>query len=185
MGGKFAIMASPFRSVFGKLEIRLDPWQPEFGPEFSGMVDASASAQDSVDAQLERPAATWGAVDPTGRLSATVDNFHRWRPPIGGTSDSEGRWAFPLWCIRLLRSGMRAAQQPGSVIRAIRHGTGLCTIANRSARRSDDSRLVPRPDIGACIGLNGELADGGLCPCPCTTASRVRIATPCRNKIAD
>lgn len=78
-------MAPPFRSIFGKLEIRLDPWQPEFGPEFAGIVDAPASEQGSVDAQFERPAATWGAVDPTGFLP----NPHRIYPEARWRSQSD------------------------------------------------------------------------------------------------
>lgn len=50
--------------VFGRLQVRLDPWQPEFGPEFAGIEEPLAEGLESVDIEIERTQADWGALDP-------------------------------------------------------------------------------------------------------------------------
>jgi hypothetical protein len=54
--------------VFGRLRVRLDPWQPEFGPEFGGIEEQMPEAPDSLDLEIERPADSWSAVEPGIRL---------------------------------------------------------------------------------------------------------------------
>src|SRR5579863_607019 len=49
---------------FGRLQVRLDPWQPEFGPEFGGIEEQMPEAPDSLDLEIERPAHSWSAVEP-------------------------------------------------------------------------------------------------------------------------
>lgn len=58
---------SPPFGVFGKLKVRLDPWQPEFGPEFGGIEEQSPESPESLDIELERSAQLWSGIDPGGR----------------------------------------------------------------------------------------------------------------------
>jgi hypothetical protein len=50
--------------VFGKLKVRLDPWQPEFGPEFAGVEDQTSESSLSLDVGLERSPQSWNGIDP-------------------------------------------------------------------------------------------------------------------------
>jgi hypothetical protein len=50
--------------TFGRLQVRLDPWQPEFGPEFAGIDEPALEAQESVDIEIERSQRDWKAIDP-------------------------------------------------------------------------------------------------------------------------
>ena len=52
------------KGVFGRLQVRLDPWQPEFGPEFAGFDEMAADGPESVDIELERPRDHWEPIDP-------------------------------------------------------------------------------------------------------------------------
>lgn len=53
--------------MFGKLKVRLDPWQPEFGPEFGGIEEQSPESPESLDIELERSSQLWSAIDPDVR----------------------------------------------------------------------------------------------------------------------
>lgn len=50
--------------VFGRLQVRLDPWQPEFGPEFGGMDEQAQETAESLDLEIERPTDSWSVIDP-------------------------------------------------------------------------------------------------------------------------
>jgi hypothetical protein len=50
---------TPPEGVFGSLQVRLDPWQPGFGPEFAGFDDMTQDGQESIDMDLERPRDRW------------------------------------------------------------------------------------------------------------------------------
>lgn len=68
VGDDSAAMEEAVQSVFGRLEVRLDPWQPEFGPEFAGMEDIVLNdAQAAVDIGVERPSGDWGSIEPGPR----------------------------------------------------------------------------------------------------------------------
>lgn len=52
-------------NAFGGLAVRIDPWQPEFGPEFAALDDAAPSgAHDTADIEIERPAVSWSPIPP-------------------------------------------------------------------------------------------------------------------------
>ncbi len=53
----------PSPRVFGRLQVRLDPWQPEFGPEFAGFDEVPPEGTESVDIEIERSSAGWGAIE--------------------------------------------------------------------------------------------------------------------------
>src|SRR6202034_426927 len=50
--------------VFGRLQVRLDPWHPEFGRELGGIEEQRPEAPDSLDMEIEQPADSWSAVEP-------------------------------------------------------------------------------------------------------------------------
>src|SRR5690349_20105966 len=56
-------LTAPSMGVFGRLQVRLDPWQPQFGPEFAGADESLADALETVDLELERSHADWTAID--------------------------------------------------------------------------------------------------------------------------
>src|SRR5262249_30670869 len=49
--------------IFGRLQVRLDPWQPEFGPEFAGIDEPASEGQVSVDIEIERSQREWKGID--------------------------------------------------------------------------------------------------------------------------
>ena len=66
------------KGVFGRLQVRLDPWQPEFGPEFAGFDEMAADGPESVDIELERPRDHWEPIDPDHQLAAETPRLvHR------------------------------------------------------------------------------------------------------------
>lgn len=53
--------------VFGKLQVRLDPWQPEFGAEFSLSEDQTAPGQEAAETDVELSSADWRPINPEKR----------------------------------------------------------------------------------------------------------------------
>ncbi|MCS7023997.1 MAG: hypothetical protein NZV14_04310 [Bryobacteraceae bacterium] len=54
----------PPSPTFGRLRIFLDPWQPEFGPEFSAFEEASEGEAETVDTERECDSKDWRPIDP-------------------------------------------------------------------------------------------------------------------------
>jgi uncharacterized protein len=53
--------------VFGTLKVRLDPWQPAFGPEFGGIDEQIPEGPESLDIEIERSSQSWSGIDPNTR----------------------------------------------------------------------------------------------------------------------
>lgn len=63
-----AASVTAHRPAFGRLEVRLDPWQPEFGPEFTGVDESVANGHEvDVEVEIERAVADWAPIDPGDR----------------------------------------------------------------------------------------------------------------------
>ena len=102
------------RRAFGKLQVRLDPWQPEFGPEFSGFDELSPDGQESVDIEIERSHGDWKAIDPDLHLPyehriRLIDGVRRLEARV--TANLEGRYsygafgAYSVGAVQLNREG--------------------------------------------------------------------------------
>ena len=50
--------------IFGRLQVRLDPWQPEFGAEFS-LGEDPAAALECTEIDIEHPPADWSPIQPS------------------------------------------------------------------------------------------------------------------------
>jgi hypothetical protein len=51
--------------TLGHIKLRLDPWEADFGPEFTGFDEASPEVSEKVDIEIETPLTKWGVLDPS------------------------------------------------------------------------------------------------------------------------
>lgn len=63
-------MTSTNRRAFGRAEVRLDPWQPEFGAEFSALGSVADESSENVDTEAEYAKADWRPLDGPAGLPA-------------------------------------------------------------------------------------------------------------------
>jgi hypothetical protein len=96
-------------NVFGRLALRLDPWQAEFGPEFSGLDDHSMDPGEDAELEIERKLAFWAPLDaePMDSLPADVwfiDGVRRLEARvIARIEDSFSHGAFGSYAVGAVR----------------------------------------------------------------------------------
>ena len=146
--------------VFGRLQVRLDPWQPEFGPEFAGAEESVAEGQESVDIEVERSQGDWGTIDPDLCWANEhpvwfIDGVRRLEARV--TAKLDGRYSYGAFgaygvgavklnsdraCFERSLTGrvfaLSSAEQPG---RGINVGRGLTYIPVRVEEAEPDAPI--------------------------------------------
>jgi hypothetical protein len=98
------------RAVFGPLQVRLDPWQPEFGPEFPGADQPTIEVQESVGS---RPRVRRGLEKGGGYAFEDGDEF-------GDFLDVVGAFAEFVRVVEIGEAGAGESGVPGDGIRSDR-----------------------------------------------------------------
>jgi uncharacterized protein len=144
--------------VFGKLKVRLDPWQPEFGPEFAGIEEQLPESPESLDIELERSPQSWGGIDPDVRAEPRepvwfIDGVRRLEARvIAKLNDQYSYGAFGAYAVgavqvnseqalfeRFLTGRMLALSSPEQPIGEIAIARGLIYLPVRVADAEPDA----------------------------------------------
>jgi hypothetical protein len=146
--------------IFGRLQVRLDPWQPEFGPEFAGIEEPATEGQVSVDIEFERSQRDWKGTDaeshwPREHPVWFIDGIRRVEARV--TTKLDGHYsygafgAYAVGAVRLNNEeasferfltgrvfALCSAEQPGGEIRVAR---GLAYLPLRVAEVEPDAPI--------------------------------------------
>lgn len=146
------------QGIFGRLQVRLDPWQPEFGPEFAGIDELPPEGPESVDVEIERAQPEWQAIDADSDRSREhvvwfIDGVRRLEARVTGKLDGHYSYgAFGSYGVgavqlnaqqacfeRFLTGHVFALCSPEQPIGAIRIAQGLTYLPVRVAESEPDA----------------------------------------------
>ncbi|MBL8230171.1 MAG: hypothetical protein JNL98_16905 [Bryobacterales bacterium] len=142
------------------MQLRLDPWQPEFGPEFGPLEDLPAESDESVDTAVEREAESWSAIDasplpePPGQLWL-IDGVRRLEARVTVKLDGHySQGAFGAYAVgavlltaqqagfeRLIRGRILALTSAEQLQNAVEVSAGLSYVPVRVAGAEPDAAV--------------------------------------------